>query len=221
MRIEWICKKNAGRVVLFFNGWGMDGRCIAHLSSESDVVNVYDYRELAGTCPFRQEDYQEIRLVAWSMGVWAAANVLPRWNLRPQSCVALNGTEHPVDDYCGIPVKIYELTEKGMDERGREKFFSRMLADPDQRMRFLENRPQRELAEQCEELGCIRRQAAGLQNSIRWDRIYISEKDVIFPVANQQNAWAGRAGIQLLKGGHYPFYEFRNWEEIIFGTHGR
>ena len=52
--------------------------------------------------------------------------------MKPERCVALNGTTRPVDDEYGIPVKIYELTEKGMNERGREKFFLRMLDGADE-----------------------------------------------------------------------------------------
>ena len=69
--------------------------------------------------------------------------------MKPERCVALNGTTRPVDDEYGIPVKINELTEKGMNERGREKFFQRM--------------PIRGIEEVCVELCRIRELCSGVK----------------------------------------------------------
>ena len=125
MRIEWLNKKGSDRVIVFFHGWGMDAAGVSHLQMEDDVLMCYDYRSLDFAFPDLGY-YRCIYVVAWSMGVWAADRVISRLEMKPERCVALNGTTRPVDDEYGIPVKIYELTEKGMNERGREKFFLRM-----------------------------------------------------------------------------------------------
>ena len=131
MRIEWLNKKGSGRVIVFFHGWGMDAAGVSHLQMEDDVLMCYDYRSLDFDFPDLGH-YRCIYVVAWSMGVWAADRVISRLEMKPERCVALNGTTRPVDDEYGIPVKIYELTEKGMNERGREKFFLRMLDGADE-----------------------------------------------------------------------------------------
>lgn len=218
MRIVWLNKKNRDRVIIFFNGWGMDENAVIRLSGIYDLLMVYDYRHLENKNFPVLEEYQEIFVVAWSMGVWAASNVIPELPFSPSRLIALNGTEHPVDDHWGIPCRSYQLTEKGMDEKGRKKFIQRMLADSQEIQRLGENYSQRLLAEVCEELVCIRQQSTRMHNRLDWDKVYISEKDIIFPVKNQLNYWQGRcANIYNLSGGHYPFYQFQRWEEIIEG----
>lgn len=217
MRIDWVNKRGADRVVVFFNGWGMDKRAVSHLESKDDLLICYDYRSLVADPLPDLSEYGRVYLVAWSMGVWAAAQVLKDWAVLPFSCIAINGTEHPIDDKFGIPPSVYRLTEKGLDEKGREKFFLRMLTEEAERERFEGNKPLRELPEQHEELHAIRIQCSEQKNHLRWNKAYISEKDVIFPSAHQLNWWQGRAVITKLTGGHYPFYCFRNWEEIVEG----
>lgn len=214
MRIGWLNKSNTGRVVVFFNGWGMDAQVVAHLKADCDVLVCYDYRELNQVFPDIKQ-YKEIYVIAWSMGVWAAAQVLPSLNWPVKKYIAFNGTERPVDDRFGIPVKVYELTEKGMNERGREKFFMRMLDTPQEKEYFNSIRPLRELEEQCEELYKIHKQSLEAQQILVWDKVYVSEKDIIFPVENQRNWWAQReTSIESLPGNHYPFCHFSSWKEI-------
>ena len=89
-----------------------------------------------------------------------ASVLLSRWNI-PVSCrVAINGTERPVDEHYGIHPKIYLLTERGMTEQGRDKFFVRMLSGKEEMERFEENRPCRAIDEQRDELRLIREQSA-------------------------------------------------------------
>ncbi|MEG2554662.1 MAG: DUF452 family protein [Odoribacter sp.] len=218
MRIEWLNKISSDRVILFYNGWGMDAAAVSHLRSDCDVVMCNDYRslELEDGLPDLLRGYREVYLVAWSMGVWAAANTISRMGIRLSTAIALNGTEHPVDDQYGIPSKIYLLTERGMTERGREKFMQRMLDGPEEIKQFEQNKSLRSVGEVCEELSFIREQSiCSAKNEIKWNKIYISNQDVIFPVKNQQAWWQDKFPVVTLAGGHYPFYHFDTWEEII------
>ena len=215
MRIEWIAENRSRVVVVFFNGWGMNAHAVSHLEKDCDVVMIYDYRDLECTELSSLQDYEKVYVVAWSMGVWAAANTLPKLGIKTDYCIAVNGTERPVDDEAGISLQAYCLTENGMDERGRAKFFMRMLAGKEELMRFEEQKPDRELAEQLEELKAIRKQSETCCNTIKWDRGLIAEKDVIFPTSNQLNWWSGKTTVHMLPGGHYPFYNFQSWEELI------
>lgn len=216
MRIEWLKKNNGDRVILFFNGWGMDSRAIPQLTGDYDVVAFWDYRRLLEAEWPDLRQYEEIYVVGWSMGVWAAANVIPLLDIAPVKLVALNGTELPVDDQYGIPVRIYELTERGLNEKGRKKFLQRMFAEVREWECFQDKLLSRPLQEVCEELVLIHRQSHCLQSGRQWDKIYISERDVIFPVENQQNFWNARCpDIRILPGGHYPFCRFENWDEIL------
>lgn len=215
MRIEWLTKNNTDQVLVFFNGWGMDERTFPCLEEVTDTVMCWDYRVLdSGGIP-SFSGYKKINVVAWSMGVWAAANVLPEWGVHPDCLVAFNGTERPVDNRWGIPLPVYLLTERRMDEKGRDKFFSRMFTCPEEREKFFYNPPGRKLEEQIRELEAIRRQSEIYRNTLKWDKTFISEKDLIFPVENQKNWWQERGVLtESLPTAHYPFYAFRSWKDI-------
>ena len=218
MRIEWLKREAKGRLLIFFHGWGMDARAVQHLHGECDIAVVCDYRNLTVDVKLLEElkQYRHIDVVAWSMGVWAAANVLPLCEIHPVRLVALNGTERPVDNSYGIPERIYRLTERGMNAEGRDKFMSRMFVNDEERRRFQACRPQRDLQEVCDELILIREQSAGLQHTLDWNRVYVSSGDVIFVPAQQMAWWQNRVKeIVPLEGGHYPFYHFESWEQIL------
>ncbi|GHV68314.1 hypothetical protein FACS1894199_15360 [Bacteroidia bacterium] len=196
----------------------MDENVIKHIESEEgneDVLVFYDYRTLDIDSLPKVGDYEQIHLLAWSMGVWAAANVYPILGVVANTFTALNGTERPIDDHYGIPITAYTLTEKGLDERGREKFFQRMLSNREDMVTFAQNKPQRALNEQKEELSAIRQLSRTRTATLHWDKVYCSEKDIIFPFQNQQNWWQKRAPITVLPCGHYPFYCLKNWDDFI------
>lgn len=215
MRREWIIKKGGDFIILFFGGWGMDENAIGHLTGASDVLMFYDYRDLSGESAPLLDEYKEIHVVAWSMGVWAASVLLHDWGVKPTCCIAINGTERPVDEQHGTHPKIYVLTEKGMTEQGRDKFFSRMLVGKENNMRFEVNKPRRALQEQVDELRCIREQSGLIKPEMHWDKVYISGEDVIFPVENQRKWWEKCSKVIGLTGGHYPFYVLDSWESVL------
>ena len=185
MKRKWITKEGNRVLTLFFCGWGMDEHTVQHVRGMGDLLLFYDYRDISGEDAPEVEGYESVRVVAWSMGVWAASVLLSRWNI-PVSCrVAINGTERPVDEHYGIHPKIYLLTERGMTEQGRDKFFARMFSGKEEMERFKENRPCRAIDEQRDELRLIREQSAREMPEMHWERVYVSEGDVIFPVENQ------------------------------------
>lgn len=216
MRIEWVCKESTPGVIVFFNGWGMDAGAVGHLEGGEDLVVVSDYRRVDAACLPSLEGYGRVRVVAWSMGVWAAARVLPEWGVRPERAVAVNGTGCPVDDAWGIPGRVYAVTERGMNAEGQRKFARRMFEEEEDFRRFGEHAVARPAEEVREELVMIRRQCAAPAGAYPWDRAYVSSGDLIFPVANQRAYWEAQ-GVPVvpLEGGHYPFYRFSAWEEIL------
>lgn len=114
MKHYFIQQKHLPRLTLFFAGWGMD-ECpfMDYCPENSDLLVCYDYRSLDFDFTLLQ-GYQEIRLIAWSMGVWAASMVLQDMDLPICERVALNGTVTPVDDLKGIPQQECDLYTDGI-----------------------------------------------------------------------------------------------------------
>ena len=94
--------------MLFFAGWGSEENLFRHPVEEGyDYLLCFDYRTL--DFDYTQiEGYTEIRLLAWSMGVWVASRVFAGHSFPWQMKLAVNGTPFPIDDRCGIPEMIFK-----------------------------------------------------------------------------------------------------------------
>lgn len=190
MKHYFIQQKNYSRLTLFFAGWGMDEQpFMDDCPHDSDLLICYDYRSLDFDFTLLQ-GYQEIRLVAWSMGVWAASVVLQHLDLPVHESIALNGTMIPVDDSKGIPRTIFERTLNGLNEPALEKFIRRMCLKREHTEAFLSKRPKRPVAELKEELQRIGEQVRSCAvPAFKWQRAVIGRDDLIFITVNQRNAW--------------------------------
>ena len=112
--------------MLFFAGWGSEENLFRHPVEEGyDYLLCFDYRTL--DFDYTQiEGYTEIRLLAWSMGVWVASRVFAGHSFPWQMKLAVNGTPFPIDDRCGIPEMIFKGTLEHFSEDKLARFRRRM-----------------------------------------------------------------------------------------------
>ncbi len=202
MKYKWLNKKNNSKLIVFFNGWGMDESVVNHLNPRDfDVLMIYDYNNPYIDLETMTSEYSEKYLVAWSMGVMTASV----FNMQYQSKTAVNGTLKPIDDDFGIPKRIYNLTIKGFSPKGADRFIHNMFND---------NTPipsvNRTFENQQSELNALLNYNANLD--FNYDRIIISSEDKIIPTKNQEAFWNLKANINA---GHCPFYRFTNWSELL------
>lgn len=201
---EPTCPKHH-RLLLFFAGWGMDEHpFIQYTPRESDLMICYDYRTLDfDACAVAR--YSIIDVVAWSMGVWAASQVLSRISLPINNSVAINGTPFPIDEKRGIPPTIFQGTLNGLSEVTLRKFQRRMCADGSAFESFRNIAPKRPAEDLKEELAAIAQQYQMLPPAgFTWNQVIIGENDRIFPPINQHTAWGETsASIINANGAHY------------------
>lgn len=190
MRHHFIQKHNLPNLTVFFAGWGMDEHPFAdYHPQDCDLLLCYDYRTLDFDRTLL-DGYRNVRLVAWSMGVWAASRVFHNAPAALRESIAFNGTPTPVDNERGIPGAIFNGTLQNLCDATLHKFFRRMCGSPAAFTDFLAQRPQRPVGELKEELACIGTMAGGPHpREWRWDKAVIGNKDLIFSAANQQRAW--------------------------------
>ena len=204
------------RCLLFFAGWGMDAHPFKRMAAEGfDLFIAYDYRSLDVDLPVLTS-YEEVHIVAWSMGVWAASTVLQ--GVEIASAMAINGTELPVNDNYGIPVQIAHGTLDTLTPESLARFNRRMCASAEVLADFNAIAPQRGIDELKEELAAIYRQAGTADESpLIWNKALIGRGDRIFPVANQERFWMEKRGVemQVIDAPHYPFYLWNRWNEIV------
>jgi len=194
-------KEGNKKLILFFNGWGMDELIVSHLDRTGyDLLVLYDYRDLDITFP-DFSSYDELFVVGWSMGVMISS----LFDDIDAKRIAINGTLKPIDDKYGIPEKIYKLTVRGFNERSCEKFMRRMFEGIPPIQTF-SNRAFEDVKEELENLMGIE------AKYISYDRKLISDNDVIIPTENQKNYWRN---YELIKGGHCPFFNYTSWSELL------
>ena len=189
MKQYFIEQRHLPSLTLFFAGWGMDERPFLHYHpADRDLLVCYDYRSLDFDFSLT-ERYEDIRVVGWSMGVWAASQVLGRSCLSITDSLAVNGTMTPVDDSRGIPDAIYEGTLKGLNDVTLRKFFRRMCGSAVLLEDFLTRSPGRSTDEVKEELLLIAKQAECLAPArFCWSKAVIGKGDLIFVPACQRKA---------------------------------
>lgn len=208
--------KQAERLLIFFAGWSAAPELFTRLKTgdDRDVMLCYDYREMA--FEERLSAYKEIDVVAWSMGVRMAEYVLAdRYTIG--TAIAINGTSRPVDDAYGIPEKIFKGTLDNLTAEGLKRFNRRMCGSREILAEY-EAYPSRPLEEVQEELAAIyhrvARPADTEESPFPWTRAIIGSDDRIFPAANQHAWWDSRCRVTEIDAPHYPFYLWKQWNEL-------
>lgn len=188
-------KKNEGtsRLLLFFAGWGAEPSMFKyHGLTEGegtyDILMFYDYRSLDFDRSLT-DGYGTVMVLAWSMGVWAAGQVLSDLSLTGIR-IAVNGTPYPVHDSYGIPETIFDGTLAMLSDRTLYKFRRRMCGSQAALDELLGRPLSRPLAELREELAAIG-DAVHLSapRPFTWTGAIVGLQDMIYPAANQRNAW--------------------------------
>lgn len=201
-------------LIVYFAGWGTPLDAVAHLilPTNHNLLICYDYQDLK--LDFDFSAYQQIRIVAWSMGVWVAERVLQE-GITLQSSTAVNGTGLPCDDSFGIPYAIFKGTLDNLAENTRTKFERRICGDKVSFERY-QQFPARPFNEIHQELTALFAMIGQDRRTdlIRWTNALVGSGDKIFMPANQHRYWTPRCTVQEIDGGHYLFSRFTHWSAL-------
>lgn len=222
MKQQPIINGHHSRLLLFFAGWAADETPFkAYVPHESDYHICYDYRDLSWDNSLTQ-GYQEVNIVGWSMGVWAAAHVPALQQLPLGKCIALNGSPYPIDDALGIPHAVYQGTLDNLSGPSVHKFLRRMCGDSQTFRAFLQVTPRRPLEEIGEELASVSLQVAVQQQQGQeplplWQEAVVGNNDRIIPPANQLNAWKKlQVPVSVTDDAHYQEPLFKHYLQDIW-----
>ena len=207
MKYKWLNKKQNKKLIIFFNGWGMDENIVSHLGCDDfDVLMFFDYNTLNSDFDFEKlETYQEKHLLAWSMGVMIGSIFVDKIGTINNS-IAINGSLKPIDEDFGIHPKIYDLTIKGFNEKGREKFIKSMFSkDSD-----FTCESSRKISEQHSELIALKEYKSN--ENFKYNKVLISDEDKIIPTKSQVKFWNIEPNFE---SGHCPFLQFSKWSELL------
>jgi len=218
VKSKWLHHKKGNKLLFFCNGWGMDEHPFSPLvSHEWNVLMFYDYTDLSvdQDLPELIGKYEEVILVAWSMGVWVGQQIFYPFSKELTASLAINGSLFPIDDRFGIPKDIVQATYDTLDEKQRVKFYARMCKDRALYRKFLIHQPRRNVKSQKIELGVL---LDSTRDSPNQESIYtaalISEHDYIMPTKNQLNYWPEKI-VHRIDGKHFLFYAYNSWDELV------
>lgn len=220
MKSKWLHRKENKKLILFCNGWGMDEYPLSPLQSDEwNVLMFHDYSDFVPDQDLHGilNEYTEIVLIAWSMGVWVGQQIFSSFKDDLQGALAINGTLCPVDDQFGIPRDVMQATLDNYDEKQRLKFYHRMCRDRALYRDFLKNQPARKVDDQRKELAHLLQTANCNKNDKPiYDCALVADHDFIMPTKNQLNFWPKRM-VRRVDGYHFLFYSYRSWDEIVGG----
>ena len=229
MKQSYIIHEHHPRLLLFFAGWGADETPFKmYRPAASDFMVCYDYRTLDFDAS-GLEEYREINLIGWSMGVWAASQTMPQLSspgtsgegIHMANSIAINGTPYPIDQHMGIPPAIYHGTLDGLTGASLHKFLRRMCANGAAFKAFLEITPRRPLEELRDELTEIEKMYHTLPAAtFHWQQAVTGGNDRIIPPANQLQAWEilGTPVLQT-EDAHYQEELFRHSLQDLWTSH--
>lgn len=221
MQHYWLNKQEQNdKLIIFFNGFGFDHKPFEFLNCEDfDVLTFCDYRNLDLKIDLKKElkNYNEINLITWSMGVYVAyylQNELPKCDLK----IAINGTTSPIDNKLGIPKKVFELSVNQAKIGFDDKFYDYTFDNEQDYMHYKQNPIERSLIDCATELlfldDLVKNNPIEYGNF--YDKAIIGTRDNIMPTKNQINFHNTHEIQQIkLERGHFPYYNFKNWYEII------
>ena len=222
MKAHWLNRQNNKNLIVFFAGWSFDYNpfCNHPECGDNDLLMIYDYNNMDIPDELKTlHNYESKILAAWSMGVFTAylnRVLFEDFNKK----IAVNGTITPVDDKFGIPVKIFELTLKHAASGLGGKFYKNVFQTLKEYEEYLKNPVQRSIENRVEELknlyDLIRQQPTGFDGENFYDCAVVCQNDKIIPSANQSASHnKNNVPVISLDCGHFPFYNFSKWDEII------
>jgi len=212
MQSHWLNKQNNDKLIIFFAGWSFDYKPFEFLNCEDfDVLMFYDYNDFH--LP-EISQYKEYYLIAWSMGVFTAYQLhdkLPDFTKK----LAVNGTPFPVDDEFGIPQKPFILTLRHAKTGLEGKFYQNIFINQQEFDRYLTNPVGRSIDNRVSELSSLYDKIKLTEKSYEtyYDKALVSSNDKIIPTKNQMNFWQNKT--ETIQSGHFPFYNFKSWNEIL------
>jgi biotin synthesis protein BioG len=220
MKSFWLNKQNNKNLIVFFAGWSFDEKPFIALDcGENDVLIVYDYNSL-----FIPEDlknfssYENKTLITWSMGVFVACklkNLFADFDKK----IAINGTTSPVDDIYGIPVRMFELTLKHAQKGLEGKFYQNLFSTEEKYQLYSTYPVQRSIenrVSELENLYTLIKNEKELDGIGFYDLAIVSDYDKIIPPKNQIECHKKNSTpVITVPYGHFVYYEFASWEELI------
>ena len=194
------------KLILFFNGWGMDENIVSHLEIPIGytlkIINFpYNFDKTILT------QYDDIIFIGWSFGSYYLTKYLLENNIRSKKIISLNGTPETIGKN-GISEGVFNLTLDTLTSDTLQKFYENMGIDKT----FSPSK--KNFKDIKDELQYFKNNYIPLKNI--FTHAFIGKKDKIIPALRQKKYFeSNNVNITELLCGHYPFSVIKNWSTLI------
>jgi biotin synthesis protein BioG len=212
-------REKNNRLIIVYGGWGNDEKAYTPLcSEESDFILFYNYSADEPLILPEMKLYNQITVIGWSLGVWAAEYLMDKAGIKPDLSIAINGTPLPAHDLYGIPLAEFEKTLNSITDMNMVKFFLRMFGNKETYLANIDRIPSRTVKSLSDELRWLyNRIMEQKETGFQWDVALISKNDRIFPSKNLLAYWTKKQGTvyKVLPQPHYLFHSWQNFDQLI------
>ncbi len=219
MKKYWLSKKNRSKLIVFYNGWGMDETPFLQLtSSDYDVLIFYDYNSLPNQKIAFDESYYKTIFLGFSFGAFILGlHVMQQIiEVKNSKIFLINGNFNIISKIYGINPSIFEATLEKLSESSIVSFYKNLFLNEDELEFFLNNKPKRKFNSQYRELLKLKTISQKIVTNVPVNFSLISRKDKIIPSSNQKKFCIdNNIDYKEIESGHFPFFKWRSWDEML------
>ncbi|ECL3645279.1 MULTISPECIES: pimeloyl-ACP methyl esterase BioG family protein [Campylobacter] len=203
MKYEFLCKNpDSKKLIVVFGGFASHPSHFSHLKSDKNVILFYDYENF--DLNFNFKAFDELFLIAFSMGVCVANRLLKELNFKQK--IAINGTNLGIDKSKGIHLTIFKKTLQNFK---LEHFKEALFKERKSLAKDFIFKDEKVLKIELEKLFdfALTKQ----EENLLWDKVYSSKEDEIFPPNALKNSFKN---LIFLDEPHFAFFHFKTWDEL-------
>ncbi|WP_144665987.1 pimeloyl-ACP methyl esterase BioG family protein [Campylobacter jejuni] len=203
MKYEFLCKNpDSKKLIVVFGGFASHPSHFSHLKSDKNMILFYDYENFDLNFDFKAFD--ELFLIAFSMGVCVANRVLKELNFKQK--IAINGTNLGIDKSKGIHPAIFKKTLQNFKLEHFKKALFKERKSLTKDFIFKDEKALKIELEKLFDFALIKQ-----EENLLWDKVYSSKEDEIFPPNALKNSFKN---LIFLDEPHFAFFHFKTWDEL-------
>ncbi|HEH5006298.1 TPA: DUF452 family protein [Campylobacter jejuni] len=203
MKYEFLCKNpDSKKLIVVFGGFASHPSHFSHLKSDKNVILFYDYENF--DLNFNFKAFDELFLIAFSMGVCVANRVLKELNFKQK--IAINGTNLGIDKSKGIHPTIFKKTLQNFKLEHFKKALFKERKSLAKDFIFKDEKALKIELEKLFDFALIKQ-----EENLLWDKVYSSKEDEIFPPNALKNSFKN---LIFLDESHFAFFHFKTWDEL-------
>ncbi|HEF1674310.1 TPA: DUF452 family protein, partial [Campylobacter jejuni] len=198
MKYEFLCKNpDSKKLIVVFGGFASHPSHFSHLKSDKNVILFYDYENF--DLNFNFKAFDELFLIAFSMGVCVANRLLKELNFKQK--IAINGTNLGIDKSKGIHPTIFKKTLQNFKLEHFKKALFKERKSLAKDFIFKDEKALKIELEKLFDFALIKQ-----EENFLWDKVYSSKEDEIFPPNTLKNSFKN---LIFLDEPHFAFFHFK------------